>query len=274
MLYPYTFGIVAIMKNEAPYVKEWLDYHLNAGVDIVYLYDNDSTDNLEEMVSPYVQQGRVVYHKFPGAVPQLRCYHEALQKYRFLCKYLAFIDADEFIYPTDNGSIKDFTENYFKDKEDVGGILISWFLFGSNGEEKADYSKGVLERFQKRGMEGEYSCKTIANPRLIFDFYNSPHQANYLNGISDKDEFGNPYFEKEKFSGERIFIAHYAVKSKEEYLKRMSAGDAFYVKRRVIIENDNVDARDFHYKDKNDIEDKRVYEYYLKNTRLPVPGGG
>ena len=27
-LFLYDLAVVAIMKNEAPYVKEWLDYHL------------------------------------------------------------------------------------------------------------------------------------------------------------------------------------------------------------------------------------------------------
>lgn len=272
MLFPYTLGVVVIMKNEAPYVKEWLDYHLNAGVDIVYLYDNDSTDNLEEKVLPYIKSGRVIYHKIPGDYKQLPCYHDALQKYRFLCKYLAFIDADEFIYPTNNGSIKDFVENYFKDKENVGGLLISWYLFGSNGEEKADLSRGVLERFKRRGVDAEYTCKSIVNPRLVFDFNDSPHQPLFFNSISDKDEFGNPYFDKEKFSGKKIFVAHYAVKSKEEYLNRLAAGDAFYKQRRNITSDGKINAGEFNYKDKNEVYDVRVYEYYLNNLKNPYFG--
>ena len=274
MQFPYTLGVVAIMKNEAPYVKEWLDYHLNAGVDIVYLYDNDSTDNLKEIILPYVQQGRVIYHDFPGDYRQLPCYHDALQRYRFLCKYLAFIDADEFIYPTNNGSIKDFVEDYFKEKEDVGGLLISWVFFGSDGEEKADFSRGVLERFQKRGKEADYTCKSIVNPRLVFDFYDSPHEPAFLNGVSDKDEFGNTYFEKNKFSVEKIFIAHYAVKSKEEYINSIVGGDAFYKRRENVTENGTIDMEVFNFRDQNDVEDTRGYEYYLKNMQKILMGGG
>ncbi|MBR0260666.1 MAG: glycosyltransferase family 2 protein [Selenomonadaceae bacterium] len=44
-LFLYDLAIVAILKNEGRYLKEWLDYHLSAGVDHFYLYDNDSTDN-------------------------------------------------------------------------------------------------------------------------------------------------------------------------------------------------------------------------------------
>lgn len=38
-------GVCAIAKNEGPYFKEWIDWHLSKGVDRFYIYDNESTDN-------------------------------------------------------------------------------------------------------------------------------------------------------------------------------------------------------------------------------------
>ena len=43
-LFPYELAIVAIFKDEAPYLREWLDYHLLAGVEHFYLYSNESSD--------------------------------------------------------------------------------------------------------------------------------------------------------------------------------------------------------------------------------------
>lgn len=59
-------AIVTIMKNEAPYVKEWLDYHILVGVKKFYIYDNDSDDNLHDILRPYIEQGIVEYTFFPG----------------------------------------------------------------------------------------------------------------------------------------------------------------------------------------------------------------
>ncbi|GMO23401.1 MAG: hypothetical protein Ta2B_02600 [Termitinemataceae bacterium] len=39
-------SIVAIVKNEASYIKEWIEYHRLVGVDRFYIYDDNSTDNL------------------------------------------------------------------------------------------------------------------------------------------------------------------------------------------------------------------------------------
>ena len=36
-LFLYDLAVVAIFKDEAPYLKEWLDYHLAAGVEHFYL---------------------------------------------------------------------------------------------------------------------------------------------------------------------------------------------------------------------------------------------
>ena len=53
-LFRYELAVVAILKNEAPYVREWVEYHLVAGVDHFYLYDNDSEDNLAEVLKPLI----------------------------------------------------------------------------------------------------------------------------------------------------------------------------------------------------------------------------
>ncbi len=98
-LFLHDLAIVAIMKNEAPYLKEWLDYHLPAGVDHFYIYDNDSPDNQAEIAKPYVEAGLVDYFPAPGKMMQMVVYNDAVKQFRFQCRYMAFIDGDEFIYP-------------------------------------------------------------------------------------------------------------------------------------------------------------------------------
>ena len=59
-------SICAIMKNEGPYVKVWIDYHRLVGVKRFYIYDNESTDNMKEVLDPYIQKGIVVYKYQPS----------------------------------------------------------------------------------------------------------------------------------------------------------------------------------------------------------------
>lgn len=98
-LFLHDLAVVAILKNEGPYLKEWLDYHLLAGVDHFYIYDNDSTDNQAEVAKPYVEAGLVDYIPFPGQAMQFAAYNDAVKKFKFQSRYMAFIDGDEFIFP-------------------------------------------------------------------------------------------------------------------------------------------------------------------------------
>ena len=111
-LFLHDLAVVAILKNEAPYLKEWLDYYLAAGVDHFYLYDNDSPDNQREIAEPYVKAGVVDYFSMPGKAMQYIAYSDAVNKFKYQCRYMAFIDGDEFIYPKTNRNIVDCRRNF------------------------------------------------------------------------------------------------------------------------------------------------------------------
>ena len=102
-LFLYDLAVVAIFKNEGRYLKEWLDYHLLAGVEHFYLYTNDSTDNYKEVLAPYIEKNLVTLTDVPGKLMMYPAYNDAIDKYRFDCRYMAFIDLDEFVYPKVDG---------------------------------------------------------------------------------------------------------------------------------------------------------------------------
>ena len=150
-LFLYNLAVVAILKNEGHYIKEWLDYHLLAGVDHFYLYDNDSSDNYDEIIAPYIKAGLVTSEKISGESAQFAAYDFAVRDYRFHCRYMAFIDLDEFIFPKNTtATITETLDEILKNFPDASGLAINWQLFGSNGQETADFSRGVLERFTRR----------------------------------------------------------------------------------------------------------------------------
>ena len=43
--YKNKLSFVAIVKNEAPYIVEWIEFHRLVGVDKFYIYDNESSEN-------------------------------------------------------------------------------------------------------------------------------------------------------------------------------------------------------------------------------------
>ena len=59
-------AVCAIAKNEGPYFKEWVEWHLSQGVDKFYVYDNESTDGTKQILEPYIKQGIGEYIDWPG----------------------------------------------------------------------------------------------------------------------------------------------------------------------------------------------------------------
>jgi len=52
-------SIVSIFRDESKYLKEWIEFHLLVGVDKFYLVNNNSIDNFNEVLSPYILSGVV-----------------------------------------------------------------------------------------------------------------------------------------------------------------------------------------------------------------------
>ena len=242
-LFLYDLAVVAILKNEGLYLKEWLDYHLLAGVEHFYLYDNDSTDNQAEIVKPYVEAGLVDYFFLPGKVMQVFAYNDAINRFKFLCRYMALIDLDEFIYPKNTtGTITETVDDILSDNPTAAGLSIHWQLFGSNGQKKADYSRGVLERFIRRAEKdfghfenknnspcayGNIFLKLIANPRRIKKML--IHYAIYFKIFHTVNEKGIKLPETQvtlPICAEKIVINHYFNKSREEAELKIARGRA------------------------------------------------
>ena len=261
-LFPYDLAVTAILKNEGAYLKEWLDYHLLAGVDHFYLYDNDSTDNQREVAAPYIEAGLADYFHAPGKVMQCTVYNDAVKNFKFHCRHMAFIDADEFIFPKTNQSIVEVVDEILSRNERSAGVAINWQIFGSNNHESADYSGGVLERFTRRAPSdwapdnlGNNRVKTVANPRKI-KFVINPHYPNYFEKIFSVNENGAPVTEDSNcpVTFEKIAVNHYYTKSREEFAKKIWRG-------RTDIFFNAYDMKLFDSYDRNEIFDDGILRY-------------
>ncbi len=238
-LFFYDLAVVAIFKDEGRYLKEWLDYHLLAGVDHFYLYNNESSDDYKKILAPYVEKNLVTLIDWPGKVMQHLAYNDAVEKFRFTCRRIAFIDLDEFIFPKTNQKISEVVDKILSSVPNAAGLGINWQCFGSNGHEKADYSRGVLERFTRRvnnsssfidpyGNKTEFNyVKTIADPRLILNIFN-PHVAvcfceKFM--INTDGEQMISIANKTPLT-DKIVVNHYIAKSREEFLLKQKKGRA------------------------------------------------
>ena len=151
--------------------------------------------------------------------------------------------------------------------------MINWQCFGSNGQEKSDYSRGVLERFTRRASKdwtpngmGNAHVKTIANLRKINFTYNS-HYVNYFEGAYSINENCNvvdgPF--NEPTTTEKMVINHYFTKSKEEYLIKHNRGDVSTLRKDVYLEED------FKNFDRNEEFDDGILKYREERAKVYQP---
>lgn len=228
-------SVCAIVKNEAPYIEEWLNYHMLVGVKRFYIYDNESTDNLKEVLAPYIAQGLVIYKYYPGEAKQMSAYNECIKEYKDMTEWLAFIDVDEFIIPTEKDNIPEFLKEF----KNCPGVGINWISFDGNGYKKQP-DGGVLENYTRVHYDDQFSSnhhiKSIVRPTMV-EKYTNPHYAIYVDGENAVDENGaelkgctycdvHPKAYTDVVSVNKIRINHYYCKSEEEYKAKLARGRA------------------------------------------------
>ena len=274
-LFMYDLVAVTIVRDQAPYIKEWIDYHLLAGVNHFLIYNNDSSDNLQEVLKPYAEKKLVTVMPAPQTHRQLEAYNDAVRNFKYFCRLMAFIDVDEFIMPKNGISIAEVVDEILE-TNNADGLAINLHNFGSNNLEKADYNVGVLERFTRRAVDdwaplendipsGNAAVKIIADPRRIKCFTN-PHVPKFLDSCKCVNEKGVEV--TENFSvpvtADKIVINYYATKSRAEYAEKVHRREtAKFAKRNELV--------GFDVNDRNEVVDEEILSYREKLRAEQVP---
>ncbi|MEC4804816.1 MAG: glycosyltransferase family 92 protein [Jaaginema sp. PMC 1079.18] len=214
-------------KAENPYLIEWLDYHLLVGVDHFYLYDQDGSNEAQELLKPYEQAGLVTRHPWthfdgtkydrPTKFYQKNKNHLAFSHcathYRHQFSWVMKIDVDEFLYPLNTRhNVIPYLKTLNRDR--IKGISVPRFNFSSQGH----YHKPpglVIESYNFREATAS-NHKDIANSLFLTDnkYCYSAHWWHYQPFKIGKILRADPVTE--------LRINHYYTKSYSEYLTRQN----------------------------------------------------
>lgn len=143
--YKYNVSICAIFKDEADYLKEWIEFHKIVGVEHFYLYNNNSSDNYLEVLKPYMDCGLVTLIDWPIKQGQMQAYQHWADNYKSESKWVGFIDIDEFVVPNQTNSIYGFLKQFDYSRPVV---IMYWRYFGSSGIKNRDIKNLVTEDFK------------------------------------------------------------------------------------------------------------------------------
>lgn len=186
----YNLSICAIFKNEARYLKEWIEYHRLVGIDHFYLYNNNSSDHFKRVLAPYIKQGVVTLVQWPDCLrdyseessymwalsTQIAAYENAIKvKAIAETEWLVLLDVNEFLVPGVNATFSDLTKKY----ADHPGITFTTDCFDASFMAEALPKKLVIEavelmKDEQQNIQKEVT-KTIFKPRECAMFLWPPY---------------------------------------------------------------------------------------------------
>ncbi|MCV2881532.1 glycosyltransferase family 2 protein [Actibacterium sp. XHP0104] len=239
--------IVSTMKNEGPYILEWIAYHRAIGFDDFVLFSNDCTDGTNLILNRLDQMGIVQHFDNPLGPrmdPQRAAYSRAGKMAPVRdADWVMIVDADEFVnIHLGDGHIG----NLLDACGDADAISLNWKIMGSNGEAHMR-PEPVTERFTQGSTNDQpenglvWGFKTMFRPR-VFDYFGvhrpkffkdrdlTPNLAKWVNGAGQ--DIGDAFHKKgwRSNSGQYAYdfgqINHYAIKSREEFLLKRLRGTA------------------------------------------------
>lgn len=252
----YHLTFATIIKNEGPYLQEWLEFHRLVGVEHFYIYDNGSTDDTIKVLKPYIDHDIITYCSFPGSKRQLPAYLDAVEKYRSQTRYMGFIDADEFVVPLKQNNLPDSIDDILSHDSDAVGVAMHWRMVGSSHLMKTPQGL-VMENYTFRAKDTfkvNRHIKTICQPEYVLDF-DTPHAPNYSQGkysVSDcGDKVIGPFHQPHCYQS--LAVYHYFTKSAEEFRFKMKRGKADSLGKRTMY--------DFFRHDKNEVYDAKMQQF-------------
>lgn len=189
----YNLSVCAIFKNEAKYLKEWIEYHRLVGVDHFYLYNVGSSDSFRKILEPYIAKNIVTLIHWPIRLndqnddqvflwafgTQIPAYENASQYVSIQeTKWLVFLDVNEFLVSPSSEKITEILQKY----EDRPGVDLLCNCFDAT-EESLPLRKLVIETVNLvkpplKNPQREIS-KTVFKPELCKGFTWPPYTCHF-----------------------------------------------------------------------------------------------
>lgn len=174
----HELAICAIFKDEAAYLREWMEFHKLQGVEHFILYNHNSSDNYAEVLAPYIARGEVTLKQWPYTFKygdhdawmkvQSGAYMDCISEHRDDIEWLAVIDIDEFLFCVDGQKLPDFLKSY----RDYPALCVNWVKFGTSHVEDLEPNKLLIEvltsciRPDPEKGENRF-VKSIIQPRYV-----------------------------------------------------------------------------------------------------------
>ena len=276
---------LSTMKDEGPFVVEWVAHHLALGFTEVMVYTNDCSDGTDALLKRLEALDIGVHHR-ENVIPEGMKPHPSMLKLAadeqlvIDSDWLLVLDADEFMvinHPsgTLDGLVADLNAM------DAQAMVLTWRIFGSSGIR--DWSRApITDQFTRAAPEfwnKGWGTKTMLrfNPKYLRlgmhrPIIKSQHKdTDYPESVLWVNGSGRPLEEWFKFRGWRSIrrtvgydwaqINHYAIKSMDAYSLRKFRGNA-------NLKKDKYNSDYWSLQDRNEVEDTRIFRHRDRRAQI------
>ena len=240
----YFLCIVAIFKNEALILEEWLNHYINQGVEHFYLIDNGSTDNYKNILLKF---NNVTCITDDEKYKQVEHYNKYLSTIKSSSEWVIVVDLDEFIYARNGfNSIKSVLLTI-----DCDVISIGWKMFGSSNHIEQPLSVRTGFTYRLKGVSLRQNNKEIIRTSVLDKFTSAHEQLTsgkkivMPNKSYDEESSKDSSYDEESLKDCVLHLNHYAIQSKSFFEKiKMTRGDVAAARLKNIRNWDYFNAYD------------------------------
>ncbi len=244
--------IVSTMKNEGPFILDWIAHNRVIGVDNFLIYSNDCSDGTDKLLDALAREGIIEHRNNPyrtsGGVPQHAAFRAAeREKIVRNAGWILTLDVDEYInIHVGEGRLADLMAAV----PDANVFSMPWRLFGSGDRIEFEDSP-VSQQFRECASEHTprphqaWGFKTLYQNSGLFKRLgvHRPRgfDAETRGGINWVDGSGRPMPASLWRAGWRmteacwgydlVTLNHYAVRSAEMFLVKRDRGRVNHVDR-------------------------------------------
>ncbi|XP_042499649.1 glycosyltransferase family 92 protein RCOM_0530710-like [Macadamia integrifolia] len=172
----YELCVCTMVWNQASSLREWITYHAWLGVERWFIYDNNSNDDIKQVIDELDQENyKVSRHVWPWLKTQEAGFSHCTIRAKAECNWVGFMDVDEFFYlpvPSTNSlgypgrdSLKSLVSNF--SSTTIGEIRTACHSFGPSGL-RTPPSQGVTLGYTCR-LQSPERHKSIIRPNALDD---------------------------------------------------------------------------------------------------------
>ena len=221
-------AICVIIKDEEEYLDEWLSWHLNLGIDEIFLYEDYGSMSHSHITKPYgdrvhlksidiIFQSDFNYNP-KGSMIQEKLFDWFPIVYKNDFDWILFNDLDEFLI------LKQPLHELLEEYKDETAILLNWKWYGASGHINKPEGK-VMDNYTKYvtiNTDWKYNFKSFLNCKKFEKWEQPTHKVE------------GAVFPLTNWGGYKAWINHYFTKSWEEWkTKILERGDVCHGNRKI-----------------------------------------